>query len=110
MCIRDRAIPLLRTLGYGKFILYGCDSCIMNGSHHAYEQTENERKYEIPVVLNPSGQVFKCHSFMIAQAHEFMEMIRAIGDEIELDVKGDGLLAHILEVGAEQVELQEVKP
>ena len=37
-----RAIPLLRMLGYRKFHLFGCDSCVMDGVHHAYTQPEND--------------------------------------------------------------------
>jgi len=103
-----RAIPLMRMLGYHKFILYGCDSCLMGDSHHAYEQNENANFYSLPVIINPSGRTFRCAPFMASQAHEFIDMIKYIGDEIELDVKGDGLLAHILEVGAEQAELQQL--
>jgi len=80
----------------------------MGDSHHAYEQNENANFYSLPVIINPSGRTFRCAPFMASQAHEFIDMIKYIGDEIELDVKGDGLLAHILEVGAEQAELQQL--
>jgi hypothetical protein len=38
---------------------------------------------------------------MVAQAHEFMDLIKFLGDEIELAIYGDGLLSHILRTGAE---------
>ncbi len=38
---------------------------------------------------------------MISEAQEFMDLIRVMGNEIELNVRGDGLLAHILKVGAQ---------
>jgi SAM-dependent methyltransferase len=108
-----RALPLMRMLGYRKFHLYGCDSCLRNvpdGStigrtdlppqHHAYAQPENDKGLVIPVTLTGSSQIFYCHPWMISQAQELMEMIRIFGSEIELAIHGDGLLAHILETGA----------
>jgi SAM-dependent methyltransferase len=104
-----RAIPLMRMLGYRKFILYGCDSCVTNGNHHAYEQKENDSEPVFPVVVNPGGRVFQCTTWQISQGQEFIDLIRYLGEEIELDVRGDGLLSHILQVGAEQAEIQEIK-
>jgi hypothetical protein len=46
------------------------------------------------------GRVFSCAPWMISQATEFIEIIRRMGDAFELQIHGDGLLAHILEVGA----------
>jgi hypothetical protein len=96
-----RAIMLLRMLGYRKFHLYGCDSCVMNGAHHAYAQPENDKGIALPVTTNPDGRAFYCHGWMISQAQEFMEMIRMMGEEIELEIYGDGLLRHILVTGAQ---------
>lgn len=104
-----RAIPLMRMLGYRKFILYGCDSCLTGEVHHAYEQKENDSELVLPVVVNPGGRVFHCHPWMISQAQEFLDLIRYLGEEIELDVRGDGLLSHILNVGAERAEIEEFK-
>lgn len=94
-----RAIPLMRMLGYKRFYMYGCDSCISDTRHHAYEQKENDAGRVVPVTL--AGRVFWCHPWMVSQAHEFIEMITAMKDEIELEIYGDGLLAHILKTGAE---------
>lgn len=93
-----RAIPLLRMMGYKKFHIYGADSCLMDKAHHAYEQKENDGVPVIPVVVR--GKTFMCHSWMISQAQEFMDLIRVFGNEIELNVRGDGLLAWIVECGA----------
>ena len=118
-----RAIPLLRMLGYTKFHLYGIDSCLAptdgqtlpDGSprydrrpgltatmlHHAYAQPENDKSMVLPVTVNPGGRIFYCHGWMIAQAQEFMDLIQILGDVIELEIHGDGLLAYILRTGAE---------
>jgi hypothetical protein len=114
-----RAIPLMRMLGYSKFILYGCDSCVlpdMNGAegdlkyfHHAYEQKENDSEPVFPIIVNPGGRVFHCTTWQISQGQEFIDLIRYLGEEILLDVRGDGLLSHILQVGAAQAEIEEIK-
>jgi hypothetical protein len=44
---------------------------------------------------------------MFCQAKEFMDMIGLFGDEIDLNVKGDGLIAHIIKTGAELSALEE---
>jgi hypothetical protein len=145
-----RSIPLLRMLGYRRFHLFGCDSCLAQrwmirtdtdvytaefaseheaqeaidsapdvrhlgfspvpvNAHHAYPQPENDGALVVPVVVNAEGQladasesgrIFYCNPWMVTQAQEMMELIRFMGDEIELEIHGDGLLAHILRVGA----------
>lgn len=93
-----RAIPLMRMLGYKQFHLYGCDSCLMDTGHHAYEQAENDTDRVMPVTVG--GRVFQCTPWMAAQAQEFMALIKYLGNEIEIATYGDGLLNHIMEAGA----------
>jgi SAM-dependent methyltransferase len=102
-----RAIPLLRMLGYRRFHLYGCDSSLADGAHHAYAQPENDAGIVLPVKLGQAGRIFYCHGWMISQAQELLDLIRMLGDEIELEIHGDGLLAYLLRTGA---ELEEVGP
>jgi len=53
------------------------------------------------VPLSVQGdRIFYCHPWMIAQAQEMMDLIRVLGEEIELAVHGDGLLAHMLSAAA----------
>jgi len=101
-----RAIPLMRMLGYRKFHLYGCDSCVIESRHHAFAQPENDSDYLLNVTVNPDGRIFKCHPWMASQATEFISLIRYLGDEIDLEVHGDGLLSHILTVGAALADLE----
>jgi SAM-dependent methyltransferase len=96
-----RAIPLLRMLGFTRFHLYGCDSCLTDDAHHAYSQPENDSQLVYPVTTNPGGRIFYCHGWMISQAQEFLDLIRVLGDEIELEIHGDGLLAYLLQTGAQ---------
>ena len=100
-----RAIPLFRMLGFKRFHIFGCDSCLEEDKHHAYEQLENDDELIIPV--NVSGKIFNCNPWMVSQAQEFIDLIKMIGDEIELEVYG-GLLHHILESGASHADIKEI--
>lgn len=102
-----RAIPLLRMLGFKQFHLFGCDSCLTEAEHHAYEQKENDDDVVIPVTCG--GRVFQCHPWMCSQAQEFMSLIHAMGDELELAVHGDGLLAWILQYGSDLADELDLK-
>lgn len=94
-----RAIPLMMILGFRHFHLYGFDSCLGEGNrHHAYAQPENDREGVISVTCG--DRVFRCHPWMVSQAHEFMGLVRMLGDEVKLAVHGDGLISHILQTGA----------
>lgn len=94
-----RAISLLRVLGFARMHIFGADSCIMDGAHHAYKQPENDSDNIVAVVCG--GRVFHCNPWMIAQAQGFVETIQMLGNIVELEVYGDGLLRHILQTGAE---------
>jgi len=101
-----RAIPLLRMLGFKRQHLFGCDSCLTDERHHAYTQIENDQEVVVPIVVG--GRLFRCHPWMAAQAQEFINLIKQLGDEIELEVHGDGLLAYILEAGARMADEQDL--
>lgn len=94
-----RAIPLLRLLGFKRFHLFGFDSCLSGDAHHAYAQPENDCDTVIPVTVG--GRTFRCHAWQVAQAQEFLDLVRFLGDEIELEVYGDGLIHHMLCTGAQ---------
>jgi hypothetical protein len=93
-----RAIPLLRMLGLHRFHIFGLDSCVIGNEHHSYSQPENDN--ELIAFVECGGRVFECTSWMITQAHDFQDLVRFMGDEIELAVYGDGLIAHMLETSA----------
>jgi SAM-dependent methyltransferase len=101
-----RAIPLLRMLGFSRFHLYGCDSCLMGDAHHAYAQPENDSPAIFPVTTNPGGRVFYCHGWHVSQAQEFLDLIRMLGDVIEVAIYGDGLLAYLLQTGAAMADAE----
>jgi len=101
-----RGLCLLRMLGFHKIHMYGFDSCYREEDHHAYSQPENDYGSK-PIPVAVGGRVFWCDAWMFTQAKEWMDMIGMFGDEIELDVKGDGLIAHIIQTGAALSALEE---
>jgi hypothetical protein len=91
----------MRMLGYKRFHLYGCDSCVTESAHHAYAQAENDGETLLPTTISGGDRIFMTTVWQASQAHEFIELVKFLGDEIELQIYGDGLLAHILRTGAE---------
>lgn len=107
--VLTRAIPLLRMLGYSQFHLFGCDSCLEDWSqkHHAYDQKENDGQMAIPVIVG--GRRFDCAPWMIAQATEFLEIVKRLGDLFVIEIHGGGLLSWLLEHGAALEDQRELK-
>jgi len=101
-----RGLCLLRMLGFHNIHMYGFDSCLREDEHHAYAQPENDYGTH-PIPVSVGGRIFYCDPWMFSQATEWMEMIGLFGDEISLDVKGDGLIAHIIKTGAELTALEQ---
>lgn len=93
-----RAIPLLRMLGFARMHLFGFDSCVARDAHHAYEQPENDSELTMPVTCG--GRTFNCTPWQVSQAAEFQDLVKFMGDEVELAVYGDGLIAHMVQHGA----------
>lgn len=105
-----RAIPLLRMLGFWRQHIFGFDSCVrrIGASHHAYEQKENNSEHLFPIVCG--GKQFFCAPWMVAQASEFRGLVNSLGDVVELHVAGDGLIAHMIQTGADLAELEPQVP
>ncbi|RLC59597.1 MAG: hypothetical protein DRI30_00210 [Chloroflexi bacterium] len=102
-----RGLCLLRMLGFHKIHMYGFDSCYRGDEHHAYAQLENDYEMARVVPVSVGGKVFWCDPWMYCQAKEWMNMVGLFGDEIDLNVKGDGLIAHIIKTGATLSALEE---
>jgi SAM-dependent methyltransferase len=103
-----RGIALMRMLGYHKFIIYGFDSCLREEdeelTHHSYEQEENDGAPVIPIVVGRNTKwekTFRGNPWMWFQAKEFTLMIPRILMDCKIQVKGDGMIAYMLESGAE---------
>ena len=114
-----RAIPMLRLLGFRRMHVFGFDSSLAHVHdviptsenvtliHHAYLQPENDSTQVISVVVNGGDgakRVFKCHPWMLSQANEFMDLIKMLGNEIELEIYGDGLIGWILKTAADKAD------
>lgn len=98
----NRALVVLAMLGFRKIEIFGWDSCVIDGQHHAYEQKENDEKRTIEVMVG--GRRFQCHPWMVVQANEVPKLIRYILgliDGFEINVRGDGLIAHMLQYAAQ---------
>lgn len=102
-----RGLCLLRMLGFHKINMYGFDSCCSDSMHHAYTQPENDSKLSGAVPVSVGGRAFSCDAWMLHQAREFMTMMGTLGDELDLNVVGDGLIAHIIKTGYEMTLLEE---
>lgn len=101
-----RAIPLLRLLGFKKYHLFGFDSCLAEGdAHHAYSQSENNTEQVFP--MSVGGRQFRCHAWMISQAQEFQDLVKFLGNEMQVEVYGDGLIKHILTTGASMADVED---
>jgi SAM-dependent methyltransferase len=94
-----RAFPLLMMLGFRKYELFGFDSCLRWGEHHAYSQPENDRRMEMTVRVG--SRDFLCHPWMVAQAGDFLKLMKILAPHIDLCVRGDSLISHILTTAAE---------
>jgi hypothetical protein len=93
-----RAISVLRMLGFVRQEIWGFDSCMMNGKHHAYEMPENNGEPHATAVVG--DREFVCESWMFSQAEEFQNLVKFYkDDDLSLVVHGDGLIAHIINTG-----------
>ena len=99
-----RAIPLMRMLGFKKMEIYGFDSCVMDKRHHAYTQGENDHGPVSDITVG--GREFFCFAWMMAQANDFIDIVKVLGDTFELQVHGDGLIAHILSTSADKLKVK----
>lgn len=97
-----RALVALAMLGFRNVEVFGWDSCLRDGEHHAYDQKENDSDHVVEIVSY--GKTFKCHPWMVVQAHEFPKIIRYVLGPIpdfNLCVRGDGLIAHMIQSAAD---------
>ena len=110
--VGTRAIALMRMLGYTRLDLFGFDSCWLEGKHHAYEQTENDKDKRYRVEVAPLDkpelkQRFYCAPWHIKQAEDFIAFVRGHGHEFVLNVHGRGLLAFLLQSAGASMDVTE---
>jgi hypothetical protein len=89
-----RAINIGYTLGFRKFVLYGYDSC--NRADGVKRFTGAMTGPTIDIHVGHTGKKFICNMAMAQQATEFQKLFAVMAD-LDLDIKGPGLLAAIME-------------
>lgn len=100
-----RALCALQMLGYRKVHVYGMDSCLNEDeAHHAYEQAENDDQGVLELTVaggTEHERTFKIQGWMGQQARDFIGLTKIYFQDMQLDIKGDGLIAYIIKTGAE---------
>ena len=104
--VATRAMVVLRMLGYLRFDLFGIDSCVMEGVHHAVPQPENAHDKFYPLKVGPTSHPEISRTFTVTGWHckqfeDMLQFIRVNGDFVLVNVHGDGLIAYALRVGAD---------
>lgn len=103
--ITMRTIRMFTLLGYKNFDLYGWDSCLKDGRHHAYEQPDADKQKVFK--LSVEDKVFRVTPWMINQAFEFAKFAKMFCMQINLNVHGDGLISHIIKTGSLKHKLED---
>lgn len=88
-----RAITVGYIMGYRKFILYGMDSCL---AEDRLTKRFTGEQAGVVVDVTVGDRTFYCNGAMAQQAQEFQELFRTFPG-IQIEAKGDGLIAAILE-------------
>ena len=94
-----RAINIGYLLGYRNFTLYGYDSCNRADGVKRFTGAMTGPSIDI-WVGGASGKKFNCNLAMAQQANEFQKIFDVMPD-INLEVKGPGLIAEIMRMRAE---------
>lgn len=90
-----RAITMGYIMGYRKFVLYGMDSCLA-GDRETKRFTGEKAGSTFEVQVGASGRRFWCNGAMAQQGQEFQDLFSSL-DGIQIEAKGNGLIAAILE-------------
>jgi len=111
-----RSIGLAWLRGFRLIHIFGMDSCYAeDGRHHSFVQPQNDREQINAVlgVLSSGGEQeaaisFRCSGWQASQAEQFVDFVKNCGDAFHLNMHGSGLLAAIVNTGAE-LTLQSLK-
>lgn len=80
--------------GYRKIHLYGFDSSVADGVHHAYDQPANDRDMIVDVLAG--DRKFRATPWMVQQAEEFVPLAASLAEaDCIITVAGDGLLPYL---------------
>lgn len=90
-----RAVNIGYYLGFRKMVMYGMDSC--NAPDGITKRVDGSLTGQtVEVIVGGSGKKFTCNIAMAEQAQAFQQLWVMMPD-LRLEIKGDGLLAAILE-------------
>lgn len=98
--VGGHAITILYTLGFRLIAVYGMDSCLKNGSHHAYFQPENDK--DLVFKLAVGRKRFYAHAWMVQQVDDLLGLLPLLPEDLKLDFRGDNLVSHIIQTTAER--------
>lgn len=95
-----RAMCVAIMLGYHDLHMFGFDSCFEDvNNQHAYDYEEWGSNLSSFLVNVDGGRAFTSNGLFLAQAQQFQEMCKNFGHMFEPHVYGDGLIAHMINVG-----------
>lgn len=95
-----RAMCVAIMLGYHDLHMFGFDSSFEDvNSQHAYDYEEWGSNLTSFLVNVDGGRAFTSNGLFLAQAQQFQEMCKNFGHMFEPHVYGDGLIAHMINVG-----------
>jgi hypothetical protein len=98
--VGTRAMGMALGLGYKRLHLFGMDSCLSADAVHAYEIPEDagfdQAIRESARTVYCNGMTFRCASYMLGQATDFQRFMGVWGDQVSVEIHGDGLLAEIM--------------
>lgn len=88
-----RGVTVMYLWGFAKFVLYGYDSCLDDRGRKRHYGGEMQKELTCDRIFN--GRRFLCNWAMAMQADEFQTYYKTLPG-ITFDVKGDGLIAAIV--------------
>lgn len=94
--IGTRALGLLYLMGVRTVRVFGQDTCLLDGAHHAFEQPENDESPERVRPVKVGRRRFYAHNWMLSQLDDWLQMASGVPDDLQLAIEGEGLLAYIL--------------
>jgi hypothetical protein len=100
--VATRALTLMRITGHLRFDLFGIDCCWLNDTHHAVPQPENDgdarTRSTITVGVRGSDETrtFQASGWHVKQLEDALTIFRTNGKYFQIDVHGDGMLAHVM--------------
>lgn len=102
--VGTRTIMLAAMMGFTQLHVYGLDSCYLEGEHHAYNQPENDKDGVARITCNQ--QEFLVAPWHVSQAIDFVNMAKGPAKDLQIEVYGPGLIAHIVRSSASACELK----